>query len=259
MTADAAMIAQLEEWMKAKEGENLEFKSAKGGFHFEELCKYGCALANEGGGRIILGVTNDRPRTVVGTKAFEQPERARKGLCEKMQLGFDFEEIHHPDCNPESRVLVFEIPPRPVGIPIKYDGRYWMRKEDSLTEMSEEKLRAIFAESGHDFSADICLDLTLDQLDPAAVEDFRRRWIAKANKAEDGQLAERLASLTPEELLTDAEAVIDGKVTYAALILFGIAHAVGRHLAQSEVVLEYRSSDASGPAQDRQEYRKGFL
>jgi ATP-dependent DNA helicase RecG len=65
--------------------------------------------------------------------------------------------------------------------------------------------------------------------------------------------------LTHEQLLTDAEAMVDGKLTNAALILFGTAQAVSRHLAQAEVVFEYRSSDASGPAQDRQEYRKGFF
>lgn len=259
MTSDAAKIAQLEEWMKGKEGENLEFKEAKGGFHFENLCKYCCALANEGGGQMILGVTDARPRRVVGTQAFDQPERTRKGLCERIPLAIDFEEIHHPDCGPNSRVLVFHVPARPVGTPIKYDGRYWMRKEDTLTEMSEDKLRQVFAESGHDFSADICEGLTLDQLDRSAIEDFRRRWIAKANRAEDKQLADRLASLSHEELLTDAEAMVGGKLTYAALILFGTAQAVSRHLAQAEVVFEYRSSDASGPAQDRQEYRKGFF
>jgi hypothetical protein len=56
------------------------------------------ALANEGGGKIILGVTNDRPRKVVGSKAFDQPERTRKGLCERIPLAIDFEEINHPDC-----------------------------------------------------------------------------------------------------------------------------------------------------------------
>lgn len=259
MTVDAAKIAQLEEWMKGKEGENFEFKEWKTDHDYEKFARYCCALANEGGGRFIVGVTDKRPRRVVGSKAFPQPEQTRKKICQQIPLAIDFEEIHHPDCSPGSRVLVFQIPARPLGIPIKYDGRYWMRKEDSLTEMSEEKLRATFAESGHDFSADICLGLTLVQLDPAAIEEFRRRWIAKANKAEDRQLAEHLASLTHEQLLTDAEAVVDGKVTYAALILFGTAQAVGRHLAQSEVVLEYRSSDASGPAQDRQEYRKGFF
>lgn len=256
---DGSRITLLEEWMKDKEGENLEFKSARGGFHSETLAKYCCALANEGGGRIILGVTDARPRQVVGTKAFDQPERTRRGLCEKIPLSIDFEEINHPDCAPDSRVLVFNVPPRPLGIPIKYDGRYWMRKEDSLVEMSEERLREIFAESGHDFTADDCPGLTLADLDAAAVEDFRRRWIAKAAKAEDQALVERLQSLSAEQLLADAEALVDGKLTYAALILFGTPQAVGKHLAPAEVVFEYRSSDASGPAQDRKEYRKGFF
>jgi len=135
MTFDSDKITSLEQWMQEKEGENCELKEAKGGFHFESLCQYCCALANEGGGRIILGVTDIRPRKVVGTQAFEQPKRTRKGLCERIPLSIDFEEIHHPDCNPGSRVLVFHVPPRPVGIPMKYDGRYLReRKEDEVDE-----------------------------------------------------------------------------------------------------------------------------
>jgi ATP-dependent DNA helicase RecG len=255
MTADAAKIAQLEEWMKGKEGANLEFKEAKANFHFETLTKYCCALANEGGGRMVLGVTDKRPRKVVGTTVYDQPERTRKGLCDRLPLSIDFEEIHHPD----GRVLVFQVPARPLGTPIKYDGVYWMRKEDSLVAMSEDRLRAIFAESGHDFSGDFCSGLRFEDLDPAAVEEFRRRWIEKARKGENAALAMRLAAMTPREVLNDAEAVIDGQVTYAALILFGTAKALGRHLAQAEVVFEYRSTDASGPAQDRQEYRRAFF
>lgn len=259
MTTHAARVALLEEWMKGKEGENLEFKRAETRFSHTELCKYCSALANEGGGRIILGVTDSRPRQVVGSKAFDQPERTRKGVCEHIPLAVDFEEIDHPDCSPGSRVLVFNVPARPVGIPIKYDGRYWMRKEDSLVEMSEERLREIFAESGHDFSADVCPGLTMDDLEPNAIEDFRRRWIAKARKAEDESLAERLTALSHEELLTDAEAMVGGQLNYAALVLFGKRAALSQKLAQAEVVFEYRSSDASGPAQDRHEFREGFF
>lgn len=259
MTADPIRLAQLEEWMRAKEGEHLEFKEAKGRFDFELLGKYCSALANAGGGRVILGVTDERPRRAVGSVAFEQPERTRKGLCDRIPLAIDFEEIHHPDCRRGSRVLVFHVPPRPVGMPVEFNGRPWMRKEDSLVEMSVERLREIFAESGHDFSADVCPGLAMAQLDRAAIEDFRRRWIAKPRRAEDFTLADRLASLSPEELLADAEALIDGKLNYAALILFGTTQALGRHLAQAEVVFEYRSSDQSGPAQDRQEYRRGFF
>jgi ATP-dependent DNA helicase RecG len=72
-------------------------------------------------------------------------------------------------------------------------------------------------------------------------------------------LAERLTAFSTEQLLTDAETLVDGKLNYAALILFGTAQAVTRHLAQAEVVFEYRSSDASGAAQERKEYRQGFF
>jgi len=259
MNPDPSKIDLLEEWMQDKEGEHLEFKEAKGGFHFENLCHYAAALANEGGGKIILGVTDDRPRRVVGSKAFEQPERTRKGLCERIPLRIDFEEINHPDCSLESRVLVFHIPTRPIGIPIKDNGRYWMRDTDSLVEMSEDRLKEIFAESGHDFSADACPGLTLADLDAVAIEDFRNRWMTKARKAEDAALAERLSTLSHEQILLDAEAIVGGRPNYAALILFGTAQAVGSRLAQAEVVFEYRSSDASGAAQERKEYRQGFF
>ena len=53
--------------------------------------------------------------------------------------------------------------------------------------------------------------------------------------------------------------MIDGELTHAALILFETRSALGRHLAQAEIVFEYRSSEASGPAQDRTEFREGFF
>lgn len=259
MTSDPSRIAALDEWIRGKEGENLEFKSARTNFHFDELTKYCVAIANEGGGKIILGVTDERPRQVVGSKAFTQPERTRKGLCERIPLGIDFEEIDHPDCASGSRVLIFMVPSRPVGMAIQYNGHRWVRKEDSLVEMSDDRLREIYAESGHDFSADICRGVSLSDLDVDAIRNFRERWIAKAKKAEDQEQANRVQSLDDAQLLEDVEAIVDGQVTYAGLILFGTSRALTRHLAAAEIVFEYRSSDASGPAQDRKEYRRGFF
>jgi len=259
MTSDPSRISALNEWVRGKEGENLEFKSARTNFHFDELTKYCVAIANEGGGKIILGVTDARPRQVVGSKAFTQPERTRKGLCERIPLGIDFEEIDHPGCTSGSRVLIFMVPSRPVGMAIQYDGHRWVRKEDSLVEMSDDRLREIYAESGHDFSADICRGVSLSDLDADAIRNFRERWIAKAKKAEDQEQASRVQSLDDAQLLEDVEAIVDGQVTYAGLILFGTNRALTRHLAAAEIVFEYRSSDASGPAQDRKEYRRGFF
>ena len=72
--------------MESREGEHLEFKEAKARFDFEELVKYCCALANERGGRIVLGVTDKRPRRVVGTAAFRTLERTTAGLVDRLHL-----------------------------------------------------------------------------------------------------------------------------------------------------------------------------
>ena len=241
-------IEQLEALMDSKEGENLEFKKAINKYDFEKLVQYCAALANEGGGKIVFGITDKRPRTVAGSKAFKQPERTRAGLVERLHLNIDFSIVNHPD----GRVLIFHVPTHPIGNPVKYKGIYWQRQGDSLIEMTEDRLRSIFAEAGHDFSADICTDATMDDLDPEAIEDFRNRWMNKSGN-------QGLATLSPKQLLGDAEALVDGKLTYAALILFGTRKALGRHLAQAEVIFEYRSSDASGPAGQRKEFRQGFF
>ena len=79
--------AEFRALMKKPEGTRVEFKSASGGFHFDELVKYCVALANEGGGKIILGVTDGRPRRVSGTRAFSEPGRTEAGLFERLGRG----------------------------------------------------------------------------------------------------------------------------------------------------------------------------
>ncbi len=150
----------LSELLEAKEGEHVEFKEAKNRFDFEELVKYACAIANEGGGYIVLSVTDNRPRQVVGSEAFDQPERTRAGLMERLHLRIDFHLLHHDG----KRVLVFDIPSRPVGMAVQYENIHWERHADSLRGMSTARLREIFAEAGHDFSADICKDANLGDL-----------------------------------------------------------------------------------------------
>lgn len=241
-------LEQLREWMEAPEGERLEFKEAKTSFEFEDLIKYCAALANEGGGHMILGVTDRRPRRVVGSAAFREPDRTKTGLTERLRLRVEVETLDHPD----GRALVFSVPSRSLGMPVSHKGAYWMRSGDSLVPMTPDQLRRIFDETGPDFSAESCAKAGLDDLDPEAVAVLRRLWDRKS--PEQG-----IPSRSPERLLADAELLADGRLTYAALILLGTREALGRHLGQAEIVFEYRSSDAPGPAADRREFRQGFL
>ncbi len=243
-----ATLDQLDAWLREPEDENLELKEAKNRFDFEELVRYCVALANERGGRIVLGVTDKRPRQVVGSRAFSDLARTKAGLFERLHLRIEAEEIRHS----AGRVVVFTAPSRPAGVPIQYKGAYWMRSGEMLVPMTQDRLRAIFSEGEPDFSATICKAATLDDLDPAAVERFRQMWLETSENA-------ALGEMPVARLLEDAELVVGAQVTYAALVLLGTRKALGRHLAQSEVIFEYRSSEQKISHQQRKEYRQGFL
>jgi ATP-dependent DNA helicase RecG len=234
--------------LDASEGEHIEFKEAKNSFEFDKLVKYSCAIANCGGGKLVLGVSDRRPRRVVGSNAFSQPERTRASLIQKLHIRIDFQLYEHEG----KRVLVFEIASRPFGLPVQVDGIAWWRDGDSLIIMPVGIQRKIYAESGHDFSGDICEGASIADLDKFAIETFRKKWAEKTGN-------DRLKKLTTEQLLRDSEVLVDGGLTYAALVLFGNRSSLGRFLPQSEIVFEYRSTESSGPAQQREEFRVGFF
>jgi len=231
-----------------EEDEHLEFKEAKENFHFEKLVKYCVALANEGGGQIILGVTDKRPRRVVGTHAFSGLARTKAGLMERLPLRIEASELRHPD----GRVLVVQVPRRPTGIAIQYEGAYWMRRGGELAPMSPDMLKRIFEEGVPDYSAEICPKAKFSDLDADAIKKFKAMWRRKSGN-------EALDHLGDEQLLRDAGLIRDDGITYAAFILLGTREGLNRFLAQAEIIFEYRADEASIPYQQRKEYRQGFL
>lgn len=241
-------LEQLRDLLSEPEGSRIEFKEAKHRYDFDRLVDYCVALANEGGGKIVLGVTDRRPRKIVGTAAFDEPGRTEAGLHARLGHRIPVEEVQTAD----GRVLVVHVPPRLPGTAWQIDGRYLKRAGDDLAGLGDAELRAMFAETGPDFSAEICPGASLSDLSPQAIGVFRARW---AGKTRD----DRKLRWTDSETLANAELAVDGGITYAALILFGTQEALGRRLAQAELVFEYRSSEASGPAADRVEWREGFL
>ncbi len=235
--------------MDAKEDEHLEFKEAKTHFDFEESVRYCAAIANEGGGKIVFGVTDKLPRRIVGTTAFDNVGRTKSAIMDRLPLRIEADEVSHPN----GRVVVFHVPPRPLGIPVPYRGAYWMRSDENLVPMTPDQLQRIFAEAvGPDFSAEVCLGAIVDDLEPVAVADFRKRWIAQSGN-------ESLVSLSVEQLLVDSELMNGGGLTFAALILLGRRASLSRYLAKSEVIFEYRSTEASVAANQRINFREGFL
>jgi predicted HTH transcriptional regulator len=139
---------QIDLWRQTpSEHQRLEFKEAKQQFDTRKLNEYCVALANEGGGVLLLGVADKPPRPVVGTQAFPNIVDAAEKLFQAVGFRVDIEAVAHPD----GRVLVFHIPSRPRGTTYHCDGKYLMRAGEALVPMSEDQLRRIFAEGQPDW------------------------------------------------------------------------------------------------------------
>jgi len=141
-------LKSAERWLNAPaEHEHLEFKEAKNQFDTTKLFKYCVALANEGGGKLILGVTNNPPRKIVGSQAFANPSDIQSKIFHKLNFRVDVEELSFP----EGRVVVFHAPSRPRGTAYQFEGTYLMRSGEELVSMTEDRLRAIFDEGKPDW------------------------------------------------------------------------------------------------------------
>lgn len=145
-------VEELERWLLLpSETEHLEFKEAKNHYETPKLFRYCVALANEGGGKLVLGVTDKRPRQVVGSQAFSNLEEIKTRLLDKLKVRVEVDSVAHP----RGRVLVFHVPPRPIGTPLHLDGVYLMRAGDALVPMTPDKLRRIFDEGKADFLSQV--------------------------------------------------------------------------------------------------------
>jgi predicted HTH transcriptional regulator len=143
---------QIDFWRSSPtEHARLEFKQAKTSFSLDKLYEYCVALANEGGGHLVLGVADTPPRPVVGSAAFENPVKTVEQVQTKVGFHIEIEAVAHP----AGRVVVVTIPGRPRGTAYDLEGRYLMRSGESLVSMSEDRLRAIFDEGKPDWLEEI--------------------------------------------------------------------------------------------------------
>lgn len=234
--------------LNIKEDSNLEFKRAEESYSYDKLCEYCIALANERGGKLILGISDKLPRQIIGTNAFRDIIKTEKSLYNKLHLRIDISEKEIEG----KRILIFDVPSRPIGKALELDGKYLMRVGDSLIPMSSEQIEKIHNEKILDYSAEICEAATLNDLSEEAIEELRRLWYKKSQN-------HKLLSLPVQQLLKDAELMYDTKITYAALILLGKKYSLGRFLANSEVVFEYRSKEEQIESGKRIDFRDAFF
>lgn len=253
-------MSTIEELQKLSEREDhVEFKKAEHNYPFAGGQKtdprdrrhcvlgYVVALANERGGRLVLGMADARPHEVVGSDFSEnEAGNLEDEIYKRLHIRVRTEELYD---GKQRRVLVINVPSRPIGKALRFEGVPLMRVGESLREMDDAEYFSIISEQDPDFSSRVCEGLTLDDLDTEAIENMRK-LIADKQKRPDANTIPLKQLLKDLLLLND-----DGYLKYAALLLLGKSEAINRYMPQANVVIEYRNNQSQVRYSARQEYR----
>lgn len=257
----------IERLKNARESEDkVEFKRAEGGnFAYDGgsrtkpaerrrcILGYVAALCNENGGSLVLGMEDKYPHKVVGTtQSINALGELEAAIYRDVRIRPDVYELFENEETKSGRVLVIDVPPRPIGQVFKFEDVPLMRVGEELTPMSESQYRRIVDEQEPDFSERICEGVTIDDLDDDAIKVMKEKYARKQNN-------QMFLTLPKERILSDLKLTVEGQVTYGALLLVGKAEIIARELPQAEIRVEYRNSLGKIPFDNRVAYMKPFF
>ena len=219
------------------EDEVVEFKKAENSFSFDDLGKYFSALSNEANLRdkdfawLVFGV-HDKTREILGTSyknGMKSLQKLKYDLSQHTTDRNTFRDIYELEVEGK-RVLMFQIPAAPRGIPIAWQGHFYARRGESLVALDMSKYEEIRRQTvNEDWTAEVVADATIDDLDTKAIAKAREGY-----KQRYPRLAKECDGWDDKVFLDKAGLTIDGKVTRTTLLLVGketAAHKLN-HIAQ---------------------------
>ena len=206
------------------ETEVVEFKKAKNGFGDDELGQYFSALSNEANLKSVpyawlaFGV-DDTTHEVLGSN-YKQTrpslDAMKKAIADQTTSRVTFEEIYAFKYDGK-RVVMFQIPAAPQGMPIAYQGHFYGRDGESLVALNIQEIETIRNQNRKtDWSREIVQDATIEDLDPEAIKKAREKYIEKhPDKKND------VPTWTDRQFLNNAKLTLKDKITNAAIVLLG--------------------------------------
>jgi len=220
------------EW---KEFKNL--RHAVSGREREDVISYVSALANMDGGCLVIGV-KDKTLDIVGIQ--NRNDYTRNNIRQRVMgntqnlnsEGFRCQEFITSDT--KKTVWVLHIPSHKPRLPVYAHGKAWQRIDESIVEMTPERLDAILRESVQtlDWSAVHIPTATIKDLDKTALAEARDKF--KARNINQPWCAD-FDSWSNRKFLDRAKLTINGIQTRASILLLGkpaAAHFLSPHPAQ---------------------------
>jgi ATP-dependent DNA helicase RecG len=259
--SEAELLRLLDELRKLPhETEWVELKEANNDYDFRKLGKYFSALANEANlkerpcGWLVFGVVNN-DRSICGSRYRENPaelDSLKHELAAQTTGGITFLDIHAVQ-HADGRVVMFQVPPASQGVPVAFQGHWYGRDGESLVPLGLQELETIRSQVQlDDWSAAVCPEARLDDLDPNAVAAARANFRAKN---QDKPFAREMDSWSVATFLDRAKLTAGGRVTRTALLLLGRAEAA-HHLQPAVPQITWR---LDGPERGYEHFGPPFL
>lgn len=217
----------------------------------------GACLCSKRYGYLIFGIKDD-DQTIVGT-TFEPKKQKAKGnedlefwLLTRLNPRIDFK-IHELDFD-DKKVILFEIPAT-SGSPVSFLHEAYIRVGSYTKKLKDYpgKAKKIWQSMSTDWSAEICPEATIHDLDPVAITTARQLFIRK-----NPRLAAEVPQWDDATFLNKARITIQGKITHTAIVLLGLpesAHFLNPAVAQITWILK----GVDGIEKDYQHFYTPFL
>lgn len=253
----------IEELKLQRESEDhVEFKKAENNFSYNGEGKtqpkerrkcilgYVVALCNENGGRLVFGMHDAYPHEVVGTNySTNAIGQLESRIYNDIGIRPYIYELYDND---GKRVLVIEVPSRPIGKMFKFEDVALMRVGEELRPMDDKTYISIIQEQEPDFSEQICQTVSFEDLDPVAIATLKEKYAIKQHNPS-------FTSLKDEQALSDLKLINNGKVTNAAVLLVGKEEVINRVFPQAKVMLEYRTKESQIEFNSRKTFGQPFF
>ena len=206
------------------EDEVVEFKKAENNFDFDDLGKYFSALSNEANLRdkgfawLVFGV-HDKTREILGTSyknSMKSLQKLKQDMSQHTTDNNTFRDIYELEVEGK-RVLMFQIPAAPRGIPMAWQGHFYARRGESLVALDMSKYEEIRRQtSDFDWSKQIVEGASIADLDENAIKEAREGY-----KEHYPNQKKEVDTWSDEVFLNKAKLTINGKMTNAAILLLG--------------------------------------
>ncbi|HFI0456793.1 TPA: ATP-binding protein [Streptococcus suis] len=206
------MYKNVSYWQTAKESQYLDRKSARK--KPSELLKHLIAFANADGGQLVIGIEDEKQGNIItGFKdGNAYPIEDFKKIDREMRetpLDLSFEEI--PVVNHKGEddlILVISVELSSNRVIAAPNDEVYLRQGDETVKLSYAQRTQLSYDKGQRFFEDeVVPDATLEDIDDHLVQDFKNRF--------------DISDRSTEEILKARRFLINGKLTKAAILLFG--------------------------------------